>query len=483
VIYHFLFFMIKYNKEDVLEGTMTLKKMNLIFYFAIIMYIVSVISVNQAFPSNFLVFTKEITYYLTIIAAVFYTFISFYLKVKQNKDTNRYVFVSEIWRPILLVLFVGSFLLIQNKLYDDNQYIPYDCTYMDHTGNVIYKTVMSHTCEKPTVISNEDDHFALIFHEFKSGETPYQIYNATRFEDEKPLNTSIEILTKIILSYDSDDNLILYQADMVIASIFLFENQYYHTYINERFQVNQVFNESGMTSTQIFSKIPDQYFIENHKSLDLPDFNSEDLSEYMKVVYDMQVSVLPNNTLGFILEKSTFYPGASETIRNDVVGTGSYHQDGYQLEIKYTELNGAYKCNIDIIRNQDKLDIVREVDPIVKKESQYVFTDDSFRLDSKKNVTMGKEYFYLFKYYERDGIEGMLASVQQYNTHYNIISDTYGKQVIGLTRKTNTISVLQYYDYFRQFNYYDMIGFNYDDSLFLMKHPMIEYMEVNMPND
>jgi hypothetical protein len=475
--------MIKYNKEDVLEGTMTLKKMNLIFYFAIIMYIVSVISVNQAFPSEFLVITKEISYYLTIIAAFFYTLLSFYLKIKQNKNINKKVLLSEIWRPILLVLFVGSFLLIQNKLYDDNQYIPYDCTYMDHTGNVIYKTVMSHTCEKPTVVSNEDNQVVLIFHEFKSGETPYQIYNATRFEDDEPLNTSIEIRTEIILSYDSDKNLIMYQADMVIASIFLFENQYYHTYINERFQVSQVFNESGMTSTQIFSKTPNQYFIENYKRLNLPDFNSEDLSEYMKVIYDLQVSVLPDYTLWFILEKSTFYPGSSETIRNDVVGSGSYHQDGYQLEIKYTELNGTYERNLNIIRNQDQLEIFREIDPIVRKENQYAFTDESFRLNTKKIYTMGKEYLYRFKYYERDGIEGMLASDHQYNTHYNIIRDTYGTQVIGLTRKNNTFSILQYYDYFRQFDYYDMSGFNFNDSLFLMKHPMIEYMEVNLPND
>lgn len=457
----------------------------MIFNFAFLFGFVSIIAANQPFPTDFVVVLREISYYLSLTFISIFILHSYYIKLKTKDPSAEKGFFEVVWRPALLVLFVGSFLWIQNKAYEENQFMPFDCTYLDHSGNVIYESVMNYTCEKPSVVSYDEQNTVLIFHETRNGEFNYRMFDGVQIQGDKPLITSIEIQTKISISYDSDMHLIFYQADMITSTIFLHEDQYYHIYTNERFQVNQVYSETGMISTQTFLISPVLYLIEDEKRLNLPEFDTESLVEDNRIIYDMQVNKL-NNELLFTIEKSFIPANSTESFKSDVSGIGVYNQNGYIVDIRIVESYMFPDRIVNVSRDENKYKMIRQIDPSVKKEIHYTLYDGRYRMQSKNEIHSNYLSDLKYKYYQRDSMEGVLVSSRQSNIHYQMIEEVYGTQITRLVRKSTDLSDFRYYYYFiyfRTFDYYNMLGFNYNDLIFVMNHPIIEYMESNFPDE
>jgi len=461
------------------------KKLNMIFNFAFLFALVSIIAANQPFPTDFVVVIRETSYYLSLSLIVIFISHSYYIKLKTKNHSTKTSFFEVAWRPVLLVLFIGSFLWIQNKTYEENQFMPFDCTYMDHSGNVIYESVLKLTCEKPTVVSYDEHHIVLVFNETRNGEFNYRMFDGVQIDREEPIITSIEIQTEISISYDLDMHMIFYQADMITSTIFLHENEYYHTYTNERFQVSQVYNETSMISTQTFLASPILYRIEDEKRLNLPEFDTESLVEENRVIYDMQVNILNNEYL-FTIERSQFPANSAESVKSNVSGIGMYNQNGFIVDIRIQESYMFPDRIAYVFRDQNQYKIIRELDPSIKKEIQYNAFDGSYRMQSKKTIYNNSNYNQKFKYYQRNSMEGILASSRQSNTHYHMIEEVYGTQITRFVRKSIDLSYFNYFNYlmyFRTFDYYNMLGYNYDDLIYVMNHPIIEYMESNIPDE
>ncbi|MDO9629106.1 MAG: hypothetical protein Q7I99_04320, partial [Acholeplasmataceae bacterium] len=353
---------------------MKLKKLNWIYLSIVIPFLTAIIISNKPLPSSIEIIIRDVSFYLTIAFAMLFVFLSIYFDIRKKESMSKKVVLISLLKFLFLGLFVFSFSFFQIQSVKENELIPYGCSYFDSKGNLIYKNHMEYACEKPTIVSQDEFETVLLFNEdvqskVRSFVFDFEVYR----EEDNTIESKINIKTEIRLLYDEEGRLVFYQADVKGSNILFHNNQYYHIYNYEQFRMEQVFEVSGLLSTQIHSSAPFQFILNYEPEVLVFDFDVDALVEKQRIVYDLSFSVLSNNNIDITLEQSKEYHQSGEKYYSYFSGSGIYQEMGYTIDLTVEDSELLAKRNIKVERVNNDVNITRSIDTVAKKESSYHF--------------------------------------------------------------------------------------------------------------